>query len=110
MLKNKNPELAKDITILADLGFLGIQHIYDKCIIPHKKSKNKPLTQEQKEENKSQASKRVIVEHLNRCCKIFRICSSRFRGKHKNYEKNWGNISAIVNLKKATNHMKYTEF
>jgi hypothetical protein len=110
MLKDKNPELAKDITILADLGFLGIQHIYNKCIIPHKKSKNKPLTQEQKEENKSQASKRVIVEHLNRCCKIFRICSSRFRGKHKNYDKNWGNISAIVNLKKATNHMKYTEF
>ncbi|MFT7272175.1 MAG: hypothetical protein ACI9V1_001701, partial [Spirosomataceae bacterium] len=36
--------------------------------------------------------------------------SSRFRGKHKNYDKNWGNISAIVNLKKATNHMKYTEF
>ncbi|MFT7482729.1 MAG: hypothetical protein ACI8WW_001667, partial [Oceanospirillaceae bacterium] len=26
------------------------------------------------------------------------------------YDKNWGNISAIVNLKKATNHMKYTEF
>jgi hypothetical protein len=24
--------------------------------------------------------------------------------------KNWGNVSAIVNLKKATNHMKYTEF
>jgi hypothetical protein len=23
MLKDKNPELAKDITILADLGFLG---------------------------------------------------------------------------------------
>ena len=110
MLKDKNPELAKDITILADLGFLGIQHIYNKCIIPHKKSKNKPLTQEQKEDNKRQASKRVVVEHLNRCCKIFRICSSRFRGKHKNYDKNWGNISAIVNLKKATNHMKYTEF
>jgi hypothetical protein len=65
VLKDKNPELAKDITILADLGFLGIQYIYNKCIIPHKKSKNKPLTQGQKEENKSQASKRVLLRRPN---------------------------------------------
>ncbi|WP_160317971.1 transposase family protein [Chryseobacterium sp. ERMR1:04] len=110
MFKNQSFEMAKDITILADLGFLGIQKIHGNSIIPHKKSKYKPLTEQQKDENKKQASKRVMIEHINRDCKIFRICSSKYRGKHKNYDKNWRLITAIVNLKRTTRNLKMTEF
>lgn len=110
MFKNQSVEMAKDITILADLGFLGIQKIHENSIIPHKKSKLKPLTEQQKDENKKQASKRVMIEHINRDCKIFRICSSKYRGKHKNYDKNWRVITAIVNLKRTTRNLKMTDF
>lgn len=110
MFKNQSVEMAKDITILADLGFLGIQKIHENSIIPHKKSKLKPLTEQQKDENKEQASKRVMIEHINRDCKIFRICSSKYRGKHKNYDKNWRVITAIVNLKRTTRNLKMTDF
>lgn len=110
MFKNQSVEMAKDITILADLGFLGIQKIHENSIIPHKKSKLKPLTEQQKDENKKQASKRVMIEHINRDCKIFRICSSKYRGKHKNYDKNWRLITAIVNLKRTTRNLKMTDF
>jgi hypothetical protein len=79
-------------------------------VIPFKKTKLKPLSNAQKEKNKKQASKRVPVEHVNRDCKIFRICGTKYRGKHKNYEQTWLLVAAIVNLKKANKHRKYATF
>jgi hypothetical protein len=108
MYKDKNFEISKNIKILADLGFQGIKKEHENSVIPHKKTKLKPLTDEQKAENKKQASKRVAIEHINRDFKIFRICGNKYRGKHKNYEKNWQLIGAIVNLKKSTRNLDYT--
>ena len=50
--------------IKVDLGFLGIAKDYlcKKLSIPHKKSQKKPLTNEQKLENKTFASERIKVE------------------------------------------------
>jgi hypothetical protein len=110
MFKHGKFKLSQEITLLVDLGFLGIQHIHNQSILPHKKTKLKPLTAQQKEQNKAQASKRVMIEHCNRYFKIFRICGSRYRGKHKNYDTNWTIISAIINLKIATRNLKFTEF
>jgi hypothetical protein len=33
---------------------------------------------------------------------MFRICGTKYREKHKNYEETWKLIATIVNLKKAT--------
>lgn len=107
MYKEKGFEIAENIQILADLGFKGIDKEHFNSVLPHKKSKLKPLNNLQKEENKQQASKRVLIEHINRDCKIFRICGNKYRGKHKKYEDNWTLITSIVNLKKATNHLRY---
>jgi hypothetical protein len=68
------------------------------------------LSDEQKIKNKKQASRRVAVEHANRDCKIFRICGTKYRGKHKNYEQIWQLVTAIANLKKATKNKKYETF
>ena len=87
---------------MANLGFLGIHKEHENAVIPHKKTKLQPLSEQQKAENKKQASTRVPVEHANRDCKIFRICGTKYRGKHKNYEQTWLLVTAIVNLKKAT--------
>ena len=110
MLENSNISIHEKIKILADLGFLGIHKKHKNAVIPHKKTKLKPLSDEQKQENKRQASQRVAIEHLNRDCKIFRICSSRYRGKHKNYQDTWLLVTAIVNFKKSTKHFKYQTF
>jgi DDE superfamily endonuclease len=107
MYKDKGIEISGGIKILADSGFQGIQKEHKNSVIPHKKSKTKPLTAEQKAANKKQASKRVVIEHINRDCKIFRICGNKYRGKHKNYETNWQLIGAIVNLKKSTKNLDY---
>lgn len=110
MYKNKDFILNEKIKVLADLGFLGIHNEHINSIIPYKKTKLKPLTELQKKQNKKQASKRVTIEHINRDFKIFRICGTKYRGKHKNYEETWKLVAAIVNLKKSTKNKKHETF
>lgn len=52
-------------TIWVDLGFIGIDGYVGKHTvkIPHKKSKNNPLTPLQKQENKGMSSERIAVEN-----------------------------------------------
>ena len=107
LFKNSKFDLSPHLEINADSGFQGIQKLHSKVEIPHKASKLKPLNDTQKAQNTKKASKRVPIEHINRKCKIFKICGCRFRGKHKNYEKTWKLIAAIVNLKIATQHLKF---
>jgi len=70
-----------NFTLLVDLGYLGIKkdYICKQIEIPHKKSKNVPLTTIQKEENKRLSSKRVIVEQSIGGIKRYRILSDRLR-------------------------------
>jgi len=46
---------------------------------PHKKTRSKGITIAQKQENQKKAKKRVVVEHLIRLVKTFRIAAERFR-------------------------------
>lgn len=106
ILKESNLEINPNAKIKTDKGFLGIKVFFSKAEVPHKASKYHPLTKEQKQENRQLAKERIIIEHRNRECKIFLICKERYRGKHKNYEKTWKLVSAIVNLKLSTRHLK----
>jgi hypothetical protein len=53
---------------------------------PRKKTKNQTLSIEQKQENKKKARTRVVVEHLIRLVKTFRIAAERFRLNSSSYE------------------------
>ena len=77
------PELPwfEHCAIRVDSGYTGIVNSYlcKSVAIPHKKSKNKPLTSEQKKTNKQLASERIFVEHSIAGLKRFRILSDRLR-------------------------------
>jgi len=107
-LKKSKLEINPKAKIKTDKGFIGIKELFPNAEVPHKASKYHPLTQEQKQFNRQLAQERIMIEHRNRECKIFRICKERYRGKHKNYEKTWKLVSAIVNLKLSTRHLKNT--
>ena len=66
---------------MMDLGFIGFKKDYNakKSFIPHRSSKNLPLTTLQKEENKAIAKDRIRVEHAIGGMKRFRILSDRLR-------------------------------
>jgi IS5 family transposase len=106
ILKDSHLKINEDAQIKTDKGFIGIKELFPNSQVPHKSSKHHPLSKEQKQYNQQLAKERIIIEHRNRECKIFRICKERYRGKHKNYEKTWKLVSAIVNLKLSTRHLK----
>ena len=65
-----------------DLGFLGIKKDYtESAKIPHKKTKGKQLTEEQKKENREISSIRIKVEHSIGGMKRYNILSERSRIK-----------------------------
>lgn len=106
ILTGSQLQINENANIKTDKGFQGIQKLYPNAASPYKASKHHPLTKEQKRYNRDLAKERTMVEHRNRECKIFKICKEQYRGKHKNYEKTWKLVSAIVNLKLSTRHLK----
>jgi len=101
ILKEDRPAIHPEIKKLMDSGYQGVGEIYSNTEIPKKKTKNNPLTKEDKAHNHQLAKKRIGVEHVNRRCKIFRIVKETYRGKHKNYSKTWNIIAALVNIRFA---------
>ena len=73
------------VKVHVDLGFLGIKNLYPDALIniPHKSSKNKPLTASQKQENKLLARSRVVVENAIAKIKAFFILRIENRMKMK---------------------------
>lgn len=71
--------IEKKTELLADKGYQGIKNIHSHSRTPIKKTKKKTLSKDQKKFNKRLAKERIIVEHVHRRLKIFRILSSRYK-------------------------------
>lgn len=99
IFKDSRYYIHPDIVLLADLGYQGIDKVHMNSLIPFKKSKKQPLTDQQKKDNKQIARIRIRIEMVNRRCKIFKITKDTYRGKHKNYGKVWNIVAGLVNLR-----------
>ena len=66
---------------------------------PQKKQKKSELTPEQKQQNKELSSERILVEHMIRLVKIFRVASERFRLNSQKYEQVILTICGLVRLR-----------
>jgi hypothetical protein len=84
----------KDINVLVDLGYQGIQSDYkgNQIEIPHKKprkSKKNPVTslsEDQKAENKALSKLRIFIENAIGGMKRYNILVQRFRNRMTNFE------------------------
>jgi hypothetical protein len=99
ILKKSRLPLHPDIVKMGDAGYQGMQNLYPNSLIPVKKRKKLPLTEEEKKYNRNFSKERIAVEHINRRCKIFRIVKETYRNKHKNIGKIWNIIAGLVNLR-----------
>ncbi len=70
-----------ELSLLADLGFLGIDKTHPEAILPYKKPKNGQLTNFQKNINSFIASIRVKVEHAFAGIKRMKIIRNKIRLK-----------------------------
>ena len=98
IFKRSKMKLCEMLILLADSGFQGIDEIHPACWIPKKRSKNKPLTSEQKRVNKALSSLRICIEHVNRRIKRFKIFSSRYRNKRKRHELRVSLLCGVYNF------------
>ncbi len=78
-----------------DKGYVGEPNIRT----PQKKPKKSELTPEQKQQNKELSSERILVEHMIRLVKIFRVASERFRLNSQKYEQVILTICGLVRLR-----------
>lgn len=99
LFKKSKTKINKLMKLLADSGYQGILTFHYNSETPIKKKKGKELTEDEKQYNRELSKKRIVIENVNRRCKIFRIVKEVFRGKHKNYGKTWNLIAGLVNLR-----------
>ena len=90
--------LPDNIFALLDSAYQGVHEYFGNALIPHKATKNNPLTDEQKSVNTMIAKLRVSVEHKIRQIKIFRICKETYRGKGERGLVRFKIIAALSNL------------
>lgn len=86
-----------DNKVNTDSGYQGIQKYHHNSQTPVKKTKNKPLTKEQKKYNKSLASQRVANENVIGSLKRFRIISDKYRNRRKRFGLRLNLIAGIHN-------------
>ena len=98
LFKDDKLEIAQHIRILADAGHQGLAELHENCQIPCKKSKYHPLTNKEKQRNHSLARKRIVIEHIFRKLKVFRILSERYRNRRTRFAIRFNLIAAIYNL------------
>jgi transposase len=87
--------LAVGQRFLGDKGYVG----EDQIEAPHKKPKKQELTADDKEENKKLSKQRIVVEHMIRLLKAFRVAAQRFRLSYSRYEQVILTICGLARLR-----------
>ena len=86
---------------LADKGYQGIAKIHPNSSIPIKKPSKAKLGKAARKSNRLLGRLRVVVEHVNRRLKIFRILAERYRNRRKRFGLRVNLISGIINFEIA---------
>tara|TARA_B110000503_G_C7018290_1_gene358633 strand:+ start:533 stop:883 length:351 start_codon:yes stop_codon:yes gene_type:complete len=98
LFKRSKLTILSKIGVMADLGYLGIEKLHKNSLIPKKKSKNYKLTDSDKTDNKTKASKRIFVEHINAKIKTFQILKQAYRNRRKRYNLRVNLICGLINF------------
>jgi hypothetical protein len=86
------------VQIDADTGFLGMTKIHANTVMPRKRSKKKPLTEEDKAFKRKVPSERVTNEHVTGFIKRFKIVADRYRNPKKRFRLRFNLIAGICNF------------
>jgi hypothetical protein len=73
--------IPQDVGLWADSAFCGMQHLHKNTVISKRGRKNKPLTAEEKQENRVISSLRICVEHAIGGIKRYRATTDVLRNK-----------------------------
>lgn len=82
-------------------GYIGINRIHSNSIIPIRASKKHKLSDEEKWYNNEISKIRIAIEHVNAFIKKFKITSTRYRNRRKNFKLYMTLICGIYNFETA---------
>ena len=85
IFKQSSIHILPDILLVADKGFQGICAVHALSLTPHKKPRKAQLTAKQKAFNSSLSKFRMLIEHVNRRIKRFKILQIRYRNKQRKH-------------------------
>jgi len=101
LFKESKVNLHPEIKAQTDSGYQGIQHMHVNTELPKKKSKNHPLTQEEKRNNQRISSERVVNEHVIGALKRFKILADKYRNRRKRFGLRFNLLAGIYNLEQG---------
>jgi transposase len=97
LYQRSNLAVHESLEVLADSGYQGLQKLHSKSRTPRKKPRKSELSDEQKQANRELARRRVVVEHVIRSLKIFRIVAERYRNRRKRFSLRFNLIAGLYN-------------
>lgn len=86
--------IPQDVAIWTDTGFMGIQQRHPHTVMPVKATKKKPLTAEQKENNRIISSIRVLSEHAIGGMKRMKAAADVYRNRLPNLDDTFNLLAA----------------
>ena len=97
LYKRSRVEPHESLEVLADRGYQGLSKLHAKSRTPRRKPRKGQLTDEQKQSNRELARRRVVVEHVIRGLKIFRILAERYRNRRQRFSLRFKLIAGLYN-------------
>ena len=101
LFKEPGVRIPPKIKALTDTGYQGIGRIHSNSALPKKKTKNNPLTREDKRKNRELSSERALNENVIGVIKRFKIIADRYRNRRKRFGLRFNLIAAIYNMELA---------
>lgn len=83
---------------ITDSGYTGIKKLQKNSKLPKKSSKKRPLTMEEKKQNKEISSERVLNENVIGSLKRFKIISDKYRNRRRRFGLRFNLIAGIHNF------------
>ena len=98
LLKVSKTRFAQTVVVKAEKGYQGIKKVHGLSETPQKKLMGGQLSEEQRIQNRELARERIVVEHVNRRFKVFRVLSERYRNRRSRYGLRVNLVAGIYNL------------
>lgn len=97
IFKNSKVRVRKDIKLLGDKGYQGIQKLHPNSQTPKKKPRGTDLRIRDKKSNQQLAKTRVVGENVHCKLKVFRILSERYKNRRKRFGLRFNFIAGLYN-------------
>ena len=98
LFRDSHVHVKAETVLEADTGYQGIAQIHANSLLPRKRSKNHPLSKQERKDNRKISRERILVEHAIRFVKRFRILSERYRNRRHRFALRFSLTAGICNF------------